>query len=140
MKACILFTLVVLMTFTLSAQQAAPYKYPDAKKADQVDDFFGTKVADPYRWLENSDAPDTRAWIDAENTITFAYLEQIPERARLKDRLTKLWNYERYGVPSREGAWYVFSRNTGLQKQAVIYKTKSLEAAPDVLLDPNTWS
>ena len=139
MKLSTLLVLVAIMTITLAAQQG-PYKYPVAKKADQVDDFFGTKIADPYRWLENSDAPDTRAWIDAENAVTFGYLDQIRERSAIKGRLTGLWNYERYGVPSREGDWYIFSRNTGLQKQAVIYKTKALDAAPQVLLDPNEWS
>ena len=105
-----------------------------------MDDFFGTKVADPYRWLENSDTPDTRAWIDAENKVTFDYLAQIPERARIKARLTEIWNYERYGTPSREGPWYIFAKNSGLQPQAVVYKTKSLDAAPEVLIDPNTLS
>jgi prolyl oligopeptidase len=111
-----------------------------AKKAGQVDDFFGTKIADPYRWLEDSDAPDTRAWIDAENVLTFGYLNQIPERERINTRLTALWDYERYGVPSREGRWYIFSKNTGLQNQPVIYKTASLDAVPEILIDPNTLS
>jgi prolyl oligopeptidase len=131
--------LVVLMSVTSAAQQG-PYKYPQAKKVNQVDDFFGTKIADPYRWLEDSDAPDTRAWIDAENDLTFAYLKQIPERERISKRLWALWNYERYGIPSREGRWYVFSRNTGVQNQAVLYKAASLGAAPEVLIDPNALS
>jgi prolyl oligopeptidase len=127
------------MSVTIPAQQG-PFRYPDAKKVDQVDDFFGTRIADPYRWLEDSDAPDTRAWIDAENAVTFRYLDAIPERPAIKARLTAVWDYERYGVPSREGPWYVFTRNTGLQMQAVVYKTKALDAAPEVLLDPNAWS
>jgi prolyl oligopeptidase len=134
-----LTVLAVLMSVT-SCTQKNPYKYPEAKKAGQVDDFFGTKIADPYRWLEDSDAPDTRAWIDAENALTFRYLNQIPERERINTRLTALWDYERYGVPSREGRWYIFSRNQGLQNQPVIYKTPSLDAAPEVLIDPNTLS
>ena len=131
--------LLMLMSATIAAQ-SAPYKYPDAKKVAQADNFFGTTIADPYRWLEDADAPDTRAWIEAENKITFGYLDQIPERARIKARLTKLWNYERYSAPSLEGEWYIFSKNDGLQNQAVIYKTKDLGAAPEVLLDPNTLS
>jgi prolyl oligopeptidase len=124
-----------------SAQSDTPkLTYPVAKKVQSVDDFFGTKVADPYRWLENSDAPDTRAWIDAENKVTFDYLSQIPERAQIKARLTQIWDYERYGTPAREGAWYIFARNTGLQPQAVLYKSKALAAAPEVLIDPNTLS
>jgi prolyl oligopeptidase len=141
-------TIPLLLTASLamSACQSTPrsetpaYTYPAAKKADQVDDFFGTKVADPYRWLEDSDAPDTRAWIDAENKVTFDYLAKIPERARIKARLTEIWNYERYGTPSREGTRYVFARNSGLQPQAVIYKTRTLTAEPEVLIDPNTLS
>ncbi|MEI6666522.1 MAG: prolyl oligopeptidase family serine peptidase [Acidobacteriota bacterium] len=135
-RVCIL---LLLMSVTIAAQ-SGPAKYPDAKKAAQADNFFGTTIADPYRWLEDADAPETRAWIEAENKVTFGYLDQIPERARVKERLTKLWNYERYGAPSREGEWYIFSKNDGLQNQSVIYKTKSLDAAPEVLLDPNTLS
>ncbi len=130
---------MVIMSVTLGAQQG-PYKYPQARKADQVDDFFGTKIADPYRWLEDSDAPDTRAWIDAQNELTSAYLKEIPERERIGKRLWELWDYERYGVPSREGRWYIFSRNTGRQNQNVIYKAASLDAPPEVLIDPNTLS
>jgi prolyl oligopeptidase len=98
------------------------------------------EVADPYRWLEDSDSAETRAWIDAENTVTFDYLSRIPERAAIKARLTKLWDYERFGTPSREGAWYIFAKNAGLQPQAVICKTKSLSATPELLIDPNTLS
>ncbi len=105
-----------------------------------MDAFFGVKVADPYRWLEDSDSAETRAWIDAENKVTFDYLSTIPERAAIKARLTKLWDYERFGTPSREGSWYIFARNSGLQPQAVIYKTRALSAAPEVLIDPNTLS
>ena len=114
--------------------------YPPAAKSDIVDDFFGTKVADPYRWLEDPDSPETRAWIGAENAVTFGYLEQIPERAAIGHLLTRLWNYERYGVPSREGPYYIYSRNDGLQNQAVLYRTNSLAGAPEVLFDPNTLS
>jgi prolyl oligopeptidase len=118
----------------------ARLKYPQAAKSDVVDDFFGTKVADPYRWLEDADSPETRAWIDAENAVTFAYLDQIPERAGVGQLLTRLWNYERYGVPSKEGDYYIFGRNDGLQNQAVLYRTSSLDREPDVLLDPNLLS
>ncbi len=114
--------------------------YPVARKGNQVDTFFGVEVADPYRWLEDSDSAETRAWIDAENTVTFDYLSRIPERAAIKARLTKLWDYERFGTPSREGAWYIFAKNAGLQPQAVICKTKSLSATPELLIDPNTLS
>ncbi len=124
----------------LEEDPLARLKYPAAAKADIVDDFFGTKVADPYRWLEDADSQETRAWIDAENAITFGYLEQIPQRAAIGELLTRLWNYERYGVPSKEGDYYVFARNDGLQNQAVLYRTTSLVGAADVLLDPNMLS
>ncbi len=131
--------LVALMSVTLSCQNK-PYDYPEARKASQVDDYFGTSVADPYRWLEDSDAAETRQWIEAQNALTFGYLAKIPERAAIHARLKKLWDYERYGVPTREGRWYIFTRNAGLQRQAVVYKATALDAAPEVLLDPNEWS
>ena len=130
---------LVLMSVTIAACQRS-YTYPQAKQLNQVDDFFGTKIADPYRWLEDSDAPDTRAWIDAQNALTFDYLKQIPERERIGARLWELWDYERYGVPSREGRWYIFSRNTGKQNQNVVYRAASLDAPPEVLIDPNALS
>src|SRR5262245_34948235 len=76
-----------------------PFAYPAAKKVDQVDDYHGVKIADPYRWLENPDSPETRAWIEAQNKLTFEFLDRIPERAKIRERLTKLWNYEKYGAP-----------------------------------------
>lgn len=119
----------------------SPITYPPSKKVDQVDDYHGVKVADPYRWLEDADAPDTKAWIEAQNKVTFAFLESIPERARIRERLTQLWNYEKFGVPFREGGKYFFTRNDGLQNQSVLY----VGDAPDdpqarVLLDPNKLS
>jgi len=113
---------------------------PVARADSQVDSFFGTQVRDPYRWLENTDAPETKAWVEAENCVTFAYLAGIPERARIRDRLTRLWNYERYGVPGREGGTYVYTRNDGLQNQPVYYWQRSLDAPPQLLIDPNTLS
>jgi prolyl oligopeptidase len=130
---------LVLMSQT-PVVQPSPLKYPPAKKVDQVDDFFGTTIADPYRWLEDADSADTRAWIEAENKLAFSYLARIPERTRIRERLTTLWNHERYGVPSREGPRYIFSKNDGLQNQAVVYKTGALDEAPEVLIDPNTLS
>jgi prolyl oligopeptidase len=84
--------------------------YPVARKGEQVDDYHGTKVADPYRWLEDLDSAETRAWVEAENKLTFDYLKQIPERAAIKERLTKLWNYERYGIPYKEGGRYFYAK------------------------------
>jgi prolyl oligopeptidase len=114
--------------------------YPVAHKMDQVDDFNGTKVADPYRWLEDLNSAETKAWVEAENKLTFDYLNQIPARAAIKARLTKLWNYERYGVPFKEGGRYFYAKNDGLQNQSVLYTVDTLDSAPRMLLDPNKLS
>jgi prolyl oligopeptidase len=140
MKRRIAIAALLVVPVVLAAQSAGRLKYPETKKVAQVDDYFGTKVADPYRWLENADAADTRAWVEAENKVTFGYLGTIAERKPIEALLTKLWNYERYGVPSRQGGWYVFTHNEGLQPQSIIYRAKSLDAAPEVLLDPNKLS
>src|SRR5262249_50010692 len=117
-------------------------KYPDTRKGDQVDDYHGTKVADPYRWLEEDVRKSKEAadWVAAENKVTFAYLESIPERTRIRARMTELWNYPRYSAPHKEGDKYFFSKNNGLQNQAVLYDLDALDGTPKVLLDPNTWS
>ena len=132
---------VALLAPSPASSQAAPAcAVPRARTDSQVDTYFGTSVRDPYRWLENTDAGDTKAWVQAENCVTFAYLAAIPERARILGRLTKLWNYERFGVPGRQGGTYVFSRNDGLQNQSVYYWQRSLQDEPRVLLDPNGLS
>ncbi len=114
--------------------------YPKTKTVDQVDDLHGVKVADPYRWLEDLDSPQTAAWVQAQNEVTFKFLEEIPAREPIKQRLTHLWNYERYSAPFREGGRYFYSKNDGLQPQAVVYVTESLDATPRVLIDPNKFS
>jgi len=111
--------------------------YPHPRKVDQVDDYSGTKVQDPYRWMENLDSPELKQWIDDENKITFDYLRQIPARDRIKDRLTKIWNYERYGIPFKEGGRYFISKNDGLQNQSVVYTMPALDGQMSVLIDPN---
>jgi prolyl oligopeptidase len=131
-------TLAFLAPAAAFAQSTQLCTLPKARLVDTVTDYFGTEVRDPYRWLENTDAPDAKAWIQAENCVTFAYLAGIPERARIRERLTQLWNYERFGVPSREGGIYVFSKNDGLQNQSVYYWQRTLDAEPQVLIDPNT--
>lgn len=123
-----------------SKPQNRKIDYPESKKVDQVDDYHGTKVMDPYRWLENADAENTKTWVEAQNKVTFAYLNEIPAREQLKQRLTKLWNYERYGTPFSEGGRYFYSKNNGLQNQSVLYTAESLSAEPRLLLDPNTLS
>lgn len=116
------------------------FAYPPARQAEQIDDYHGVQVADPYRWLEDPDSAETRAWIEAQNKLTFGFLDQLPARAQLKERLTKLWNYERYGVPFKEGGLYFYQKNDGLQNQSVLYVTPTLNDAGKVLLDPNTLS
>ena len=123
-----------------SASTPSPIKYPETKKTNQVDDYHGTKVADPYRWLENPDSPESREWIEAQNKITFDYLGKIPAREKIKSRLTELWNYERFGVPFKQGNRYFITRNDGLQNQSVLYTMESLSAEPTLLLDPNKLS
>jgi prolyl oligopeptidase len=115
-------------------------EYPDAPKVDQVDVYHGVSIADPYRWLEDPDSEESRAWILAENEITFDYLESIPERSAIRSRLTYLWDYERYGLPRKEGDRYFYSHNTGLQNQDIVYVVDSLQGTPRVLFDPNEWS
>jgi len=135
------FALILcLITAGITQQMIKPNNYPPARKSDQVDDYHGVKVADPYRWLEDLDSEETRNWVEAENKLSFGYLAAIPERNTLKERLTKLWNYEKYGIPFKEGSRYFYTRNSGLQNQAVLYTVTSLDAQPQMVLDPNTLS
>ena len=138
MKLNILLVALVMtsMAFNLIAQTRI--NYPETRKMDTVDDYFGTKVADPYRWLEDDNSEETKAWVTAQNKVTFGYLEGIPERTRLRERLTELWNYERYGAPFKRAGKYFYFKNNGLQNQSVLYVTTDLRDAGKVLLDPNT--
>jgi prolyl oligopeptidase len=125
-----------------------PLTYPSSHKSNQVDNYHGNLVADPYRWLEDPDSEETRAWIEAQNQVTFGYLSEIPSREKIKQRLTKLWDYEKYGIPFKEGESlqdgsterYFYFKNDGLQNQSVLYTLKSLDDQPKVLLDPNKLS
>lgn len=113
--------------------------YPVTKKGDVTDIYFGTKVPDPYRWLEDDKSAETAAWVKEQNLTTFGYLESIPFRQELKSRLEKMWNYEKYTAPHKEGEYTYYSRNNGLQNQFVIYRQKENEE-PEVFLDPNNFS
>jgi prolyl oligopeptidase len=138
---CVLFLVFVFAGTLLAAQtDGAPLAYPKAKTVDQVDDYHGVKVADPYRWLEDTDSAETHDWVEAENKVTFSYLDQIPYRGAIRQRLTKLWNYERFTVPGQEGGRYFYEHNNGLQNQNVLLVADALNAEPRVLLDPNTLS
>ena len=116
--------------------------YPVSKKIDHVDELHGVKVPDPYRWLEDDvrTSKDVAAWVEAENKVTFAYLEGIPQRDAIKTRLTELWNYEKFSAPFKIGGRYFYFKNNGLQNQSVLYKQDSLDAESSVLVDPNQWS
>ena len=114
--------------------------YPETKRGEVVDDYFGTKVPDPYRWLEDDNAPEVAAWVEAENKVTFGYLDKISYRPQLKDRLTKLLNYPKFTAPTRRGDWFFFSKNDGLQNQNVQYMQKGLDGTPELLLDPNKFA
>ena len=122
------------------AVAAQGLSYPSTKSVDHVDAYHGVKVADPYRWLEDDTSADTAAWVEAQNKVTFAYLDKIPYRAALTTRLKSLYDYAKFGSPSRKGDYYFFSKNDGLQNQSVLYIQKGLNGTPDVLIDPNTWS
>jgi prolyl oligopeptidase len=139
MKNFILTTIVMAILVSCNGPVKNKIEYPVTKKGDVVDDYFGTKVPDPYRWLENDTSKETAAWVKAENIVTFEYLGTIPYREEIKERLQKMWNYEKYTAPVREGDYTYFSKNDGLQNQFVIYRQKGNEE-PEVFLDPNTFS
>ncbi|GAB3249925.1 prolyl oligopeptidase family serine peptidase [Larkinella harenae] len=117
--------------------QSNSIKYPQTRKAEQIDDYHGTKISDPYRWLEDDRSAETEAWVKAQNAVTFGYLEQIPYRKQLENRLEQIINYPRYSAPSRKGDWFYFYKNDGLQNQSVLYRQKGLEGKPEVVIDPN---
>ena len=121
-------------------QQRCNITYPKAKKVDTVDVYFGHKVPDPYRWLEDDNSKETEDWVKAENKITQEYLSKIPFREALRERLTEIWNYPKYGVPFKRGGKYFFFKNDGIQNQSVLYIQDSPDAPPEVLLDPNKLS
>lgn len=130
----------LLLSASLPAQNGSPKMVPETRKSDTVHDYHGTKVADPYSWLEDDNSAETKAWVEAQNKVTFGYLESIPERGKIQKRLTELWNYEKFGVPFEEGGRYFYSRNNGLQNQSVLYWSDSLASDPKVLIDPNSMS
>lgn len=146
MKKVILFVVLVLAASSpwragaLLAQAAQGLQYPTTKIVDHVDTYHGTKIADPYRWLEDDTSAETAAWVESQNKVTFSYLEKIPYRAQITKRLNALYNYAKYSSPSRKAENYFFSKNDGLQNQSVLYIQKGLTGTPEVLIDPNTWS
>lgn len=121
---------------------AEKFQYPETTTVDQSDDYHGTPVQDPYRWLEEDVRESKRVeeWVEAENKVTFSYLEKIPARERIKQEMTKLWDYAKYSAPFKKGGRYYFEKNDGLQNQSVLYMMDQLDSEPEVLIDPNSWS
>ena len=131
-----LATLLWLIPVALFAQ----LKYPDTKKENVVDDYNGAKVEDPYRWLEDDNSEQTKAWVKEENKVTFDYLSRIPYRDKIKKRIEEMWNYPKYGAPFQKGDHYYFQKNDGLQNQSVWFTQKGLSGKPEVFIDPNKLS
>ncbi len=138
---CLLALAVLLYSYTHAQQMTIKtLPYPQTKKVDTVDTYFGTQVPDPYRWLENDQAPDTKAWVKEENKVTQDYLKQIPYREEIRKRLEVLWNYEKYSAPFKEGQYTYFYKNDGLQSQSVLYRQIGDNGTPEIFLDPNKFS
>ncbi|MBN2199454.1 MAG: prolyl oligopeptidase family serine peptidase, partial [Candidatus Aminicenantes bacterium] len=128
---------LIFLALSFSCQKQEAPVYPATAKVDQTDDYFGTLVADPYRWLEDDQAPEVKAWVEEQNKVTFAFLDKIPYRGKIRQRVTEIYNYPRYSAPLKAGDHFFFSKNDGLQNQSVIYVQKGLEGDPEVFLDPN---
>lgn len=124
----------------LDARANARFNYPNTRKADVVDDYHGTQIVDPYRWLEELDSPETQAWVAEQNRVTFAYLKSLPNREKIRQRLTQLWNYERFGLPVKRAGRYFYNRNDGLQNQSAVYVVDRLNGPARLLIDPNRLS
>jgi prolyl oligopeptidase len=136
-------TIFILMMAILAHAgfgQNQKHKAPQTAKTDVTDEYFGVKVADPYRWLEDDNSAETAAWVKAQNEVTDAYLNEIPFREDLRQKLTTIWNYPRYGVPFHKGKYYFFTKNNGIQNQSVMYKQEGPDGVPEVFLDPNQLS
>lgn len=140
MKKYIIFLSLLVVAMACNKAEKKKISYPETKKVDTVDVYYGVEVTDPYRWLEDDNAPDTKEWVKAENKVTDSFLARIPFRDKLKERYTQLFNYPKYDVPSMKGDYIFFSKNDGLQNQSVLYVQKGLDGEPRVLLDPNSLS
>jgi prolyl oligopeptidase len=136
MRTLLRTLLLFLVPFALHAQ----YQYPSTRKVEQVDDYHGTKVTDPYRWLEDDNSADTKAWVEAQNKVTYDYLNKISYRAEWRKRIEEVYNYAKYSAPSRNGEYFYFYKNDGLQNQSVLYRQKGLDSKPELVIDPNKLS
>src|SRR5437899_871477 len=135
--------IAVLIALTCGSSllaQSSSFTYPQPRKGDVLDDYFGTKVADPYRWMEDLNAPELKKWIDAENAVTFKYLDALPLRDPLKKRITELWNYPKVTPPRYEGRHWFYNRNSGLQRQSVVFTRETVNGPETDALDTNRLS
>ena len=141
-----LSSILIAVSIVLNACKTEPEQkqisinYPVTKKVDQVDDYFGTPVEDPYRWLEDDNSAETAEWVKQQNDVTFNYLSNIPFRQKIKERLTEIWNFPKYGTPFKKGNYYFMYKNDGVQNQSVLYILNNLNDEPKVLIDPNKFS
>jgi len=135
----ILYVIIAIIIVSCGSDSQKKINYPVTKKGDVVDTIFSTPITDPYRWLEDDRSDETAAWVKEQNTVTFGYLEKIPYRKQIRERLTKMWNYEKFGLPFNEGEYTYFSKNDGLQNQDVYYRQK-YGGDPELFIDPNTFS
>ncbi len=120
--------------------QGQKLSYPEARKGDVVDDYHGTKIADPYRWMEDIDAKEVTEWVEIQNKLTSGYVERLPLREHFRKRITELWNYPKTGLPLREAGRLFYSKNSGLQRQSPVYMRENLDAEPRLVIDPNALS
>lgn len=135
-----IFIVLTILLFVSFAHSQNKFQYPKTKKVDVTDNYFGADVADPYRWLEDDNSEETKEWVRQQNEVTFSYLNSIPHKAKLKQRITELYNYPKYSNPTKEGGQYYYYKNDGLQNQSVIYRQATLESEPEIFLDPNKLS
>ncbi len=137
-----LFPMILLSVFASCGsnekKEQTKLTYPATRKVDTVDTYFGNKIADPYRWLEDDKSTETGEWVKAENAVTYDYLSKIPFRDKIKERLTKIWNFEKRSAPFKKKNYYFFYKNDGIQNQSVLYVQSGLSGTPKVILDPNT--
>jgi prolyl oligopeptidase len=138
----LILSIIVFWSCTDKTNKISQFEfiYPDTKKIEQIDDYFGIQVEDPYRWLEDDLSDETAEWVKEQNEVTFGYLDHIPFRDRIKDRITDLWNYEKFGEPQKKGDRYYYYKNDGLQNQFVLYVQDEIDGDAEVFLDPNTFS
>ena len=147
-KIAIAICLLTILTLILGCSRSGTgdgqetIKYPETATVDHVDNYHGTEIADPFRWLEDDvrESEAVKNWVDAQNEVTFAYLATIPERKLIAKRMRELWDYERYSLPKKAGGRYFYEYNNGLQNQEVIYAQNDLDGDAELLIDPNTWS